>query len=253
MQKKASPFVLRRDVLAHRADVVADVFGTRRLDAGKDTHVGSPRRRRCRAESGQRTRQPLAQGSASPAAPRPTEPRGGSHYWHDSGNGGHIGDLEAGFVAGAARAPAACVARPGGSRGCRRAAEDVAAARVRRRGAGAAGAAREDDRPARVPAPGRRLRRVVQRALDDADPREAEDHAADVRRAHVRRDAAGREGGADRRAVHEAAVGRVRGRRRRGDPVVPRAHGERRRAARPRRACRIRGGCSRGTTSRRRR
>ena len=32
--------VLRRDVLAHRADVVADVLGTRRLDAGKDTHVG---------------------------------------------------------------------------------------------------------------------------------------------------------------------------------------------------------------------
>ena len=43
--------VLRRDVLAHRADVVADVFGTRRLDAGKDTHFRSPRRRRRRAES----------------------------------------------------------------------------------------------------------------------------------------------------------------------------------------------------------
>ena len=112
------------------------------------------------------------------------------------------------ILAGAARAPAAGVARSGGCRGFGRAAEDLAAARLRGRGARAAGAAREDDRPARVPAPGRRLRRVVQRDLDDADPREAEDHAADVRRAHLRRGAAGREGRADRRAVHEAALRR---------------------------------------------
>ena len=30
--------VLGRDVLAHRADVVADVFGTRGLDAGENAH-----------------------------------------------------------------------------------------------------------------------------------------------------------------------------------------------------------------------
>ena len=30
--------LLGRDVLAHRADVVADVLGTRRLDAGEDAH-----------------------------------------------------------------------------------------------------------------------------------------------------------------------------------------------------------------------
>ena len=164
-------------------------------------------------------------------------------HWHDRRNGCHIRDVETGFVAGAPRAPAARVARAGD-------AAAVAVARLKAspplvfagRGAGAPRPACEGDRPARVPASGRRLRRVVQRALDDADPREAEDHAADVGRAHVRRDAAGREGGADRGPVHEAALGRVRGRRRRGDPVVPRSHGERRRARRPRRACRTRSG-----------
>ena len=44
MQKNASPSLLRRDVLAQGADVVAEVFGTRRLDAGEDAHVRSPRR-----------------------------------------------------------------------------------------------------------------------------------------------------------------------------------------------------------------
>ncbi len=81
----------------------------------------------------------------------------------------------------------------------------------------------------RLPGAGRRLRRVLQRAVGDPDPREAEDHAADVRRAHVRRDAAGGEGRPHRWAVHEAALGRVRARRRRRDPEFPGPHGERRR------------------------
>ncbi len=86
--------------------------------------------------------------------------------------------------------------------------EGAAAARLRRRGA----ALREQlakvaDRP-RVPAPGGRLRRVVPRALADADPRAAEDPAADGGRAHLRRGAAGAEGRADRRPVREAALDR---------------------------------------------
>ena len=123
-------------------------------------------------------------------------------------------------------------------RGGGRAPDGEPAARLRRRGARAARQPREGDRRPRVPAPGGRLRRVVQRDLDDAHPREAEDHAADVRRADLRRDAAGREGGADRRPVHEAALRAVRAGRRRGDPELPRPHGPRRRphrrGARPR-------------------
>ena len=123
-------------------------------------------------------------------------------------NGSHIRNLVARLLAGAARRSSS----PSGPTPPRAAAaverlKASAAARLRRRGAGAARQPREGDRRPRVPAPGGRLRRVVQRALDDADPREAEDHAADVRRAHLRRDAAGREGGADRRPVHEAALG----------------------------------------------
>ena len=85
-----------------------------------------------------------------------------------------------------------------------------------------------------LPAPGRRLRRVVQRALDDAHPREAEDHAADVRGAHLRRDAARGEGGADRGPVHEASLRADRRRHRLAE--FPRPHGPRRRAdgSRPR-------------------
>ena len=62
------------------------------------------------------------------------------------------------------------------------------------------------------------------------DPREAEDPAADVGRADVRRDAARGEGRPDSGPVHQAALGADRAHRRRRAAVVPRPHGERRRA-----------------------
>ena len=68
----------------------------------------------------------------------------------------------------------------------------------------------------RVPAPGRRLRRVVPRRLGAGDSRAPEGVAADVRRPHIRGDAPGREGGEDRWAVRE-----VSGRRRPRSPMAP--------------------------------
>ena len=52
----------------------------------------------------------------------------------------------------------------------------------------------------RVPAPGGRLRRVVPRGVGDRDPGAAQGAAADVGGADLRRDAAGGQGGAHRRA-----------------------------------------------------
>ena len=165
----------------------------------------------------------------------------------------HACNLVARLLAGADGPSAARMARAARRRGCRRTAEGEPAARLRGRGARPPRQPREGDRRAGVPAPGRRLRRVVQRDLDDADPREAEDHAADVRRPHLRRDAAGREGGADRGPVHEAALGAVRAGRRRGDPELPRSHGPRRRPHRRGARSPTLDGWSRVTTSLRRR
>ena len=78
------------------------------------------------------------------------------------------------------------------------------------------------------------------------DPREAEDPAADVGRAHLRRDAAGREGRADRRPVREAALGADRARRRRRDPVASAATWSTTTRRPPRRACPTRSGWSQG-------
>ena len=114
--------------------------------------------------------------------------------------------------------------------------------------------ARRGRRGPRVPAPGGRLRRVVPRPLGGPHPREAEDHAADGGRADVRRHAAGRQGRAHRRASS-----RSRARRRRRevgggrDPVLPRPHGERRRARPPRRGSPTPTGWCRPTTTRPRR
>src|SRR6476646_1646730 len=139
----------------------------------------------------QRTR-PSARDRASPARPRPkggpTGAGGNGHapridekagHYTDCSDG-HILSLDAFLLARTPRAAAAGVARR--DRGCRRprAAEGKPAAGLRRRGAQPAREPRPGDRGPRVPAPGRRLRRVVQRALDDAHPGEAQDHAADV-------------------------------------------------------------------------
>ena len=57
-----------------------------------------------------------------------------------------------------------------------------------------------------------------------------EDHAADGRRAHLRRDAAGRQGGPDRGPVRQAPLLAGRAGRRGGAAELPRPHGARRRA-----------------------
>ena len=84
-------------------------------------------------------------------------------------------------------------------------------ARARRRGEG-------------VPAAGRRLRRVVQRVLGRRHPRQAQDHPADVGRAHLRRRRPDGEGRSDRRPVRQAEVRPV------GDPwrreVLPSFRGD---------------------------
>ena len=90
--------------------------------------------------------------------------------------------------------------------------------------------ARARRRGPRVPAPGRRVRGVVPRPIRGPHPREAEDHAADGGRAHLRRHAPGRQGRALRGPAREGAHvadGRGRGGR---DPLLPRAHDPRRRA-----------------------
>ena len=117
----------------------------------------------------------------------------------------------------------------------------------------AAGVARRGRRRPRVPAPGRRLRRVVPRLHGGRDPREAEDPAPDGGRAHLRRGAAGAEGRADRRASS-----RSRARRRSSASATsscrPSAGTWSTTTRRPpRRACPTRSGCCRPTTSRPRR
>ena len=118
-------------------------------------------------------------------------------HWLD---GRHRADLVARLVARALRAAAARLARRGRARGRARAAAALPPLVFAGEARDAARRARRGRRGARVPAPGRRLRRVVPRLLGDRDPREAEDPAADGGRAHLRRGAAGREGRPDRRA-----------------------------------------------------
>ena len=112
----------------------------------------------------------------------------------------------------------------------RRGAADDAAARLRGRGASPGGGARRGRARAGVPPPGGRLRRVVPRLLRRLDPREAEDLPADVGRDDLRLGAAAREGRPDRGPVRASRARRRRSGRRPRAPVVPRAHGQRRRA-----------------------
>ena len=140
--------------------------------------------------------------------------------------------LDAFLVAVASCAPPARLAERGAGRGRAGPPRGRAAARVRRRGAPAPLRARRGRRGSRVPAPGGGMRRVVPRPLGRPHPREAEDHAPDGGRAHVRRHASGREGRADRRPAREGALVADGGRRRPGDPVVPRTHDQRRRPER---------------------
>ncbi|CAK7285324.1 2-keto-3-deoxy-D-arabino-heptulosonate-7-phosphate synthase II [Streptomyces misionensis JCM 4497] len=72
-----------------------------------------------------------------------------------------------------------------------------------------------------VPAPGRRLRRVVRRRGRRADPRQAQDAAPDGRRPHLRGLGARGEGRPDCRAVLQAALQADRDPRRRDPPGVP--------------------------------
>ncbi len=104
------------------------------------------------------------------------------------------------------------------------------APRLRRRGP------QPDRRPGRgrpgagLPAPGRRLRRVLRRLLGRPDPGQVEGHPADGGRPHLRGRRPGGEGRPHRRPVREAPVRRRP--RRVGQTeleVVPRPHGERRR------------------------
>src|SRR5581483_11078821 len=98
--------VLRRDVLAHRADVIADVFGTRGLDAGEDAHgldhlVWSrfnSRRTESADEAASSAGLRLARGATANGSLRRRS------RWQDRGNGSHPFDLEPRFVAGEARA-----------------------------------------------------------------------------------------------------------------------------------------------------
>ena len=140
-----------------------------------------------------------------------------------------------------AAAAEAAVERPAGA----------AAARLRRRGARAAGGARRGRRRPGLPAPGRRLRRVVPRLHGDLDPREAEDPAADVGGADLRVGAAARQGRPDRGPVREAAL-RARRASRATTSCRPSSgtwSTTMRRRSRPERP--IRRGWSRPTTSRR--
>src|SRR3954454_8356371 len=114
---------------------------------------------------------------ASPAQPRPTGAGGEGHArridekrGHYTGcSDRHILSLDAFLLARAPGAAAAGVARRRRGRRRDRAAEGEPAARLRGRAAHPAPQPRPRDRGPRLPAPGRRLRRVVQRALDDAD------------------------------------------------------------------------------------
>ena len=100
-----------------------------------------------------------------------------------------------------------------------------------------------------VPAPGRRLRRVLRLVLGRHHPGQAQGHPPDGGRPDLRVGRAGGEDGADRGAVRQAPVGGHRDGRRRGAARLPGPHGQRPGARRPRPGCPTRSGCWRPTTS----
>ena len=67
-----------------------------------------------------------------------------------------------------------------------------------------------------LPAPGRRLRRVLRRVHGRQHPGQAQDHPADGGRPHLRRRRPGGEGRPHRRPVRQAPLGRHRAHRRHG-------------------------------------
>ena len=114
----------------------------------------------------------------------------------------------------------------------------LSAARLRRRGAHAQGAAGRGLRRPRLPAAGRRLCRGLRRLRGRQDPGHAARAPADGGRAHLRRRPAGGEARPHRRPVREAALGTIGGDRRHGPAELSRRHRQRhrvraRRAASP--------------------
>ena len=127
-------------------------------------------------------------------------------------------------MAVAARRAAARVAGPGGAAGRRRLAVRAAAAGRPVRSGHPADPARRGVARGGVPAAGRRLRGDLRRRHRAGAAGDAEDPAADGRRAHLRRERAGGQARPDRGAVRQAALdadGRAR------PPVLPRRHGQR--------------------------
>ena len=189
MQKKPRrPTLLRRRVLAEAARVVAEVLRAGRLDAGEDAHGAAQGRRNARIYTD-------AARDDDSRRPGPRRPGGSYRGAAAAGVARRRRASRAALRAAAQRCPPLVFAG-----------EARAGARRARRGAGGP----------RVPAPGGRLRRVVPRlraadrdgaAYSAVRPRTAEDPAADVRRAHLRRRAAGGEGRPDRRPVRQAALG----------------------------------------------
>ncbi len=114
--------------------------------------------------------------------------------------------LASGFLAHAPCRPATSMARcgllPGGP--CR--ARQAAASRLRRRGAPSHPCPCRGCRRQGLPAPGRRLCRVVRRLLCRQHQGQAEGHLADGSRAHLRLGGPCREGGPYRRAVRQAPL-----------------------------------------------
>ena len=108
----------------------------------------------------------------------------------------------------------------------------VAAAGVRRRGSGAARGAGRGRRGARLPAAGGRLRRGVRRVPSEPHPRHLPGAAADGGGAHLRRGAAGGQGGPHGGAVRQAALGADREPGRRRAAELPRRHRQRHRVRR---------------------
>ena len=215
--------VLLRHPAADRADVVPEVLVSGRLDAREDAHRGADSLHNL--GSTLRLRWPCPRRTWSPVSWRGL-PRSHQPDWPDE-------------------------EQPG--RGACRASAD-AAARVRGRGA----------RPAATRSP-----RSPPAARSCCRPATAPSRSTTSRRATIREKlkillqmsavltygghAAGREGGADRRPVREAALGAHREHRRRRAAVVPRAHGQRRRADRRGPHARSRTAWCRPTTSRPRR
>ena len=218
MQKNASPSSWVGDVLADSRRVVAEVLRAGGLDAGEDA------RHRCGQLYPTRAGYDrLGAGRCGPMAA--LDSTWSPSSWRDL-----------------AAAPAAGVARPRHARGGARAPARAAAARLRRRGAQAAGGARRGrGRPRRscsrrATAPSRS---TTSPDRSHAYPREARRSCCRWRRCSPTAPRCRCEGRPDRGPVRQAALARrsrVVGRRR--DPGLPRPHGPRRRAdrrgARPR-------------------